>query len=38
MKMMNSLEAEFDCIIEDILVTNGELVEFDQDLFTVKKI
>lgn len=38
MKMMNSLEAEFDCIIEDILVTNGELVEFDQDLFKVKKI
>ena len=38
MKMMKSLEAEFDCIIEDILVTNGELVEFDQDLFTVKKI
>lgn len=38
MKMMNSLEAEFDCIIEDILVANGELVEFDQDLFTVKKI
>lgn len=38
MKMMNTLEAEFDCIIEDILVENGELVEFNQDLFTITKI
>ena len=38
MKMMNTLEAEFDCVIEDILVQNGELVEFDQDLFRIKRM
>ncbi len=38
MKMMNTLEAEYDCVIEDILVVNGDLVEFDQNLFKVKKL
>lgn len=38
MKMMNTLEAEYDCIIEEILVANGELVEFDQPIFKVKKV
>lgn len=37
MKMMNALEAEFDCVIQKILVTNGELAEFDQPLFEVSK-
>jgi len=37
MKMMNHLEAEFDCEIIEVLATNGELVEFGQELFTVKK-
>ena len=36
MKMMNTLECEFDGVIEDILVANGELVEFDQPIFTIK--
>lgn len=38
MKMMNALESEFDCIIEKILVNNGDLVEFDQPLFEVRKV
>ena len=37
MKMMNTLEAEYDCVIEEILVDNGELVEFNQPIFKVKK-
>ena len=36
--MMNTLEAEWDCVIEEILVANGELVEFDQPIFKVKKV
>lgn len=38
MKMMNTLEAEYDCIIDEILVTNGDLVEFDQPILRVHKI
>jgi acetyl-CoA carboxylase biotin carboxyl carrier protein len=37
MKMMNALEAEFDCEIVKILVNNGDMVEFDQPLFEVRK-
>ncbi|MCL2175670.1 MAG: acetyl-CoA carboxylase biotin carboxyl carrier protein [Treponema sp.] len=37
MKMMNHLEAEFDCEIVEIHAASGELVEFGQELFTVKK-
>ncbi len=36
MKMMNTLEAEVDGIIEDILVSNGDLVEFEQSIFTIR--
>lgn len=38
MKMMNTLNAEFPCIIEKVLVSNGDLVEFDQPIFKVKRI
>ena len=38
MKMMNHLEAEFDCEIIDIHSANGDLVEYDQPLFTVKRL
>lgn len=38
MKMMNTLEAEFDCVIVDILATNGDLIEYDQPLFIVEKL
>jgi acetyl-CoA carboxylase biotin carboxyl carrier protein len=37
MKNMNQLEAEFDCIIQKILVTNGTLVEYGAALFEVIK-
>jgi acetyl-CoA carboxylase biotin carboxyl carrier protein len=38
MKMMNALEAEFDCEIVKILVNNGDMVEFDQPIFEVRPI
>lgn len=38
MKMMNALEAEFDCEIVRILVNNGDMVEFDQPIFEVKPL
>ena len=37
MKMMNHLEAEFDCEVIEVHAASGELVEFGQELFTVKK-
>lgn len=36
MKLFNEIEAEVDGEIVDIHVTNGQLVEFGQPLFTVK--
>jgi len=38
MKMMNHLEAEFDCEIIEAHISSGELVEYEQELFTVKRI
>jgi len=38
MKIMNELEAEFDCKIIDILVEDGQPVEYDMPLFLVKKV
>ncbi|HNY17298.1 MAG TPA: acetyl-CoA carboxylase biotin carboxyl carrier protein [Treponemataceae bacterium] len=38
MKMMNALEAEFDCEIVKLLVNNGDMVEFDQPIFEVKPL
>lgn len=38
MKMMNALEAEFDCEIVKLLVNNGDMVEFDQPIFEVKAL
>ena len=37
MKVMNELEAEFDCIILDVLPENGKMVEFGTPLFKVKR-
>ena len=36
MKMMNTLECEYDGTIEEILAVNGDLVEFDQPLFLIR--
>lgn len=38
MKMMNTLNADYDFEVLDVLVENGELVEFDQPLFVIKKL
>ena len=38
MKIMNEIESEFDCKILEILVSDGEPVEFDQPLFLVEKL
>ncbi|MDR1285928.1 MAG: acetyl-CoA carboxylase biotin carboxyl carrier protein [Campylobacteraceae bacterium] len=38
MKIMNEIDAEFDCRIVDILVEDGQPVEFDMPLFSVEKI
>ena len=38
MKIMNEVEAEFDCKILDILVQNGEPVEYDMPIFIVEKV
>jgi len=37
MKLMNEIKSEIKGKIVDILVTNGQAVEFDQPLFKVKK-
>jgi len=38
MKIMNEVEAEYDCKIVDILVENGSPVEFDMAMFVVEKL
>lgn len=36
MKLMNEIEGEFDGIVEEILVENGQAVEYGQPLFRIK--
>jgi acetyl-CoA carboxylase biotin carboxyl carrier protein len=38
MKMMNHLEAEFDCEIVAVLPSGGDMVEYGQPLFEVKRL
>jgi acetyl-CoA carboxylase biotin carboxyl carrier protein len=38
MKMMNHLEAEFDCEILNIKAASGDLVEYGQALFEVRRL
>ena len=38
MKIMNEVEAEFDCKIIEMLVKDGDPVEFDMPIFAVEKI
>lgn len=38
MKIMNDIEADFDCRIVEILVADGQPVEFDMPLIAVEKI
>ena len=37
MKLMNEIKAEFAGVIEELLIKNGEPVEFDQPLFRIRK-
>lgn len=37
MKVMNELQAEFDCEITEVLVENGTMIEFGTPLFKVKR-
>ena len=36
MKLMNEIESEFDGVIDEILVENGQSVEYGQPLFTLR--
>jgi len=38
MKIMNEVEAEFDCKILEVLVQNGQPIEYDTPLFKVEKL
>jgi len=38
MKIMNELEAEYDCKILEVLVKDGQPVEYDMPLFKVEKL
>ncbi|OYZ33779.1 MAG: acetyl-CoA carboxylase, biotin carboxyl carrier protein [Campylobacterales bacterium 16-40-21] len=38
MKIMNELEAEFDCKILSVLISDGDAVEYDMPLFAVEKL
>ena len=36
MKLMNEIESEFDGVVEEIFVENGQAVEYGQPLFRLK--
>lgn len=36
MKLMNEIESEYDGVVEQILVENGQMVEYGQVLFVIK--
>lgn len=38
MKIMNELEAEYDCRVLDVLVSDGQAVEYDMPLFIIEKL
>jgi len=38
MKIMNEIEAEFDCKVLELLVSDGEPIEFDQPIFRIEKL
>ena len=37
MKLFNEIEAEFPCVVDEVLVENGQAVEFGTKLFRVRK-
>lgn len=38
MKIMNEIETEFDCRILEILINDGQAVEYDMPLFVVERV
>ncbi len=38
MKLFNEIEADFNCVIDEILVENGQPVEYGAKLFRVRKL
>lgn len=36
MKLMNEIECEYDGVVADVLVKNGEMVEYGQPLFVIR--
>jgi acetyl-CoA carboxylase biotin carboxyl carrier protein len=38
MKLFNEIEADFACVVEDVLVENGQPVEYGARLFRVRKL
>ena len=38
MKLFNEIEAEFGCVIEEVLVANQQVVEFGTKLFRVRRL
>ena len=38
MKLFNEIEAEFPCVVDEVLVENGQAVEFGTKLFRVRKL
>ena len=36
MKLMNGIESEYEGVVEAILVENGQMVEYGQNLFTIR--
>jgi acetyl-CoA carboxylase biotin carboxyl carrier protein len=38
MKIMNELEAEFDCKILEVLVNDGQVIEYDTPLFRIERV
>ncbi len=38
MKMMNEIRAPYDCVIENILVSNGAAVGYDEPLFVIREL
>ena len=36
MKLMNEIQSEFDGVVEQILVSDGQAVEFDQPIMVIK--
>ena len=36
MKLMNEIESEYEGVVEAILVENGQMVEYGQNLFTIR--